>query len=245
MCLQVPSGVFADGSDFIIHGGDTAGARGQSGMVLSCCRQPGSRTRKNTAVAMRPKRQPRWPFARTSAQERVLKMQLKIHRRTRAARKDRLEMFHRLQQRLNLRALGRGASAAEPGPHRIQTPFQFPLQAIKRFQCKGQPHCFGSGLERKSRQQLHQALPHQRGRHRVPRQNLRQQQGKGSSTTAALPAIGTKHPLAPASFSVSGGGIIAQRTAVPVQRAATAAMRTKRLLEGKSLVFNSCALRTK
>jgi hypothetical protein len=40
-------------------------------------------------------------------------------------------------------------------------------------------------------------------------------------------------------------GIIAQRTAVPVQRAPAAAMRTPRLLEGKSWVFNSCASRTK
>jgi hypothetical protein len=237
-------GVLPRGVVFI-HGGDTAGERGQSGMVLSCCRPRGTGIGKKSTAAIRKNQRSRWPSARTSAQERVLKMQLKIHRRTLTAKEDGLEMFHRLQQRLGLRALGRGLSAAEPGSHRIQASLQFPLQAIKRFQCKRQPHCFGSGFQRKSRQQLHQPLPHQRGRQRMPWQNPRQKKGKGAPTTAALSAVGAKHPLAPASFSVSGVGIIAQRTAMPVQRAATAAMRTRRLLEGKSLVFNSCASRTK
>jgi hypothetical protein len=47
--------------------------------------------------------------------------------------------------------------------------------------------------------------------------------------------MGTKHPLPPASLAVRRIGIIAQRTAVPVQRAPAAAMRTRRLLEGKKL----------
>jgi len=79
----------------------------------------------------------------------------------------------------------------------------------------------------------------------VPGQNVGQEKGKGAPATAALPTVGAKHPLTPASLAVARVGIIAQQTAVPVQRAAAVAMRTRRLLEGKSCVLNSCASRTK
>lgn len=175
----------------------------------------------------------------------MLKLKLKISRWNRTARKDGLEMFHRLQDRLGLRAWGRGLSAAEPDPHRSQTLFQFPSQAINRFHRKGHPQFFHRCLEGKSGQQIDQPWPHQRSGQSVSRQNVRQEQGKGASAPTALSTIGAIHPLAPERFSVRGVGIIAQRPAVPVQTAKAAAMRTRRLLEGKRLVFNSCASRTK
>jgi hypothetical protein len=73
----------------------------------------------------------------------------------------------------------------------------------------------------------------------VARQNVSQDKKKSSPSTTALPTVGTKHPLTSESFSTSGVGFIAQSTAVPVQTARAAAMWTRRLLEGKSRVFNS------
>jgi hypothetical protein len=60
-----------------------------------------------------------------------------------------------------------------------------------------------------------------------------------------LSTVGTEHPLASERLSVRRVGIIAQRPAVPVQCSHAAAMRTRRLLEGKSWTRNSCASRTK
>ena len=221
---------------FFIHVGDATGRTRGSGMVLSCCRP-----HEKDAEKIR-----RWQFGQkkslpraTSPQKRMLKMKLKIRRRTRAAGKDGLEMFHGLQQGISLRALGRSLLAAELRPHGIQTAPPFPAQPIHRFQRQGQPQFFGGGLERKPGQQFHQPRPHQRRRHRVPGQNLGQEQGKRAPATLTLPTVGAKYPLAPTSLAVGRVGIIAQRTAVTVQRPHAAAMRTRRLLEGKSWVFNS------
>ena len=95
------------------------------------------------------------------------------------------------------------------------------------------------------RHQFHQPPPHQRSRQRMARQNINQNKGKGPPATATLPTIGTKHPLATDRLPVGLGRIVAQRTAVPVQTARAAVMRTRRLLEGKSCFFNSWTSRTK
>ena len=88
-------------------------------------------------------------------------MELKINRRTRAAGKDGLEMFHRLQQRIGMPADRGRLLATKPRPQRIQLATQSAPQAIHRFQRNRQPQFFGRGLERKSSQQFHQPLPHQ------------------------------------------------------------------------------------
>jgi hypothetical protein len=212
-------------------------------IVLSPARNPrAKKTGDGNSAKIRSKGgRPQGP----STQKRLLKMPLKIRRGTGAARKDGLEMGHRLQQGIALPADRRCLLATQPCSQRIESAAQTAPQAIQRFQREGQPQCFGRGLDRKTRQQFDQPRPDQRSRHRVPGQHVRQEQGKGAAATAALPAIGAKHPLAPERVSVSGVGIIAQRTAVPVQRPHAAAMRTRRLLEGKSCFFNSWSSRTK
>jgi len=79
----------------------------------------------------------------------------------------------------------------------------------------------------------------------VPRQNIREHQRKCSATTLALPAIGTKHPLATNGLAAGFGRIIAAKNAVPVQRLDPAAAGTALLLEGKSESFSAGSSRTK
>jgi len=180
-----------------------------------------------------------------STQKRTLKMKLERRRGTRAPGKNNLEVSQGLQQRISVRNGGRPASARQPRPQHVQLPCQSPPQPIHGFQSKRQPQLFGGGFEGKSRQHLHQPAPHQRSRQRVARQNLSQNEGKGPPATTTLPTIGTIHPLATDRLPAGLDRIVAQRTAVPVQTASAAAMRTRRLLEGKSWVFSSCASRTK
>lgn len=172
-------------------------------------------------------------------------MKLKIGRGTTAAGKNRPQMFHGLQQRIRLATDRRRLFPAKSCSHRGQTLPQSAPQPIDRFQREGQPQFFRRRLERKSRQHFYQPPPHQRGRQRITRQYVSQDEGKCPPATAALPAIGTIHPLATHGLTTRLGRIVAQRAAVPVQTANAAAMRTRRLLEGKSWFFNSCASRTK
>ncbi len=74
----------------------------------------------------------------------------------------------------------------------------------------------------------------------MARQNLSQTKQKRPPTTNALTPVGTEHPLPPNGLAVGDGGIIAARMTMAIQGAKAAAMRTGRLLEGKSSVFNSC-----
>jgi hypothetical protein len=172
-------------------------------------------------------------------------MKLKLRWGTLAPRENHSEMSEGLVQRISVRDGGWPAPARQPRPQPVQLPPQSPAQLIHCFQGKGQPQFFRRSLERKSRQHFHQPPPHQRSRQRVTRQNISQDKEKSSSATAALPTVGTKHPLAPEGLPIGLGRIVTQSTAVPVQTASAAAMRTRRLLEGKSWVFNSCASRTK
>ncbi len=68
--------------------------------------------------------------AATSTQKRVLEMKLKISRWTRAARKNLLEMFHRLQQRIGVRAGGWLLFTTKLRAQRIQSLTQSPFHAI-------------------------------------------------------------------------------------------------------------------
>jgi hypothetical protein len=191
---------------------------------------------ENPAVVIRGKNR-RWQPRLT--QKRTLKMKLKLRRGTLAPWENHSEMSEGLVQRISVRDGGWPAPARQLRPQPVQLPPQSPAQPIHRFQGKGQPQFFRRRLERKSRQHFHQPPPHERSRQRVTRQNISQDKKKSPPATPALPTVGTKHPLASESFSTSGVGIIAQSTAVPVQTASAAAMRTRRLLEGKSWVFNS------
>jgi len=126
---------------------------------LSRCRRRIKRRRQNPDVAIWQSSRGRW---RSSAQEWMLKMRLKIRRRTGAVRKDRPQMLHGLQQRLNLSAHRWRLLPAQTNPHPIQPALQPPLQPIDRFQGKRQPQFFHGGLDRKPGQHFHQPLPHQR-----------------------------------------------------------------------------------
>jgi len=174
-----------------------------------------------------------------SPQKRLLKMKLKIDRWTRTARKHSLEMFHGLQQGIGMPTDRRLLLAAKPRAKRVKPLAQFAPQPIEGFQGKGQPQLFDRSLERKTRQQFYQPLPHQRSRQRVARQNLRQTKQKRPPATTTLTPVGTKHPLPPDGLAVGHGGIIAASMTMPVQGADAAAMGTRRLLEGKSCAFNA------
>jgi hypothetical protein len=178
-------------------------------------------------------------------EEWMLKTELKICRRTRAVRKDRPQMRHGLKQWLGLPAHRRREFPAKPRSHLIQPALQSAEQPIDRFQRKWQPQLFDRSLDRKPGQQLHQPPPHQRRVQRVTRQNIRQHKRKRLATTAALPAIGTIHPLAPDSLAAGFGRIIAAKKAVPVQRLDFSAAGTALLFEGKSVSFNAGSSRTK
>ena len=169
----------------------------------------------------------------------MLKMKLKIQRRTLAARKGGLKMLHGLQQGIGVRADRRWLFPAKPGAKAIQPLAQLAPQPVECFQGKGQPQLFDRSLDRKTRQQFYQPRPHQRSRQCVARQNLRQTKQKRPPATAALPPVGTKHPLPPDGLAVGDGGFIAEGMTMTIQRANAAAMGTGRLLEGKSCAFNS------
>lgn len=180
-----------------------------------------------------------------STQERMLKTKLKISRWTRTASKGGLEMLHGLPQRIRVCARRWREFAAQPCAQRVQPALELAPQAIPCFQGERPRELFHRSLERKSDQQFHQPSPQPRSRDGVTRQNVGEEKGKSASATAPLPPVGTKRPLAPERLGVRGVGIIAEGSAVPVQCSHAAAMRTRRLLEGKSWSFNSGASRTK
>lgn len=212
-------------------------------VVLSPTREdaPGKTGRGNSVRVGR--RAP--PGDGASAQERPLKMELKGGGRTGLVREHGAEMFDGLPQRIDLPAGGRGLFAAEPGAQIIQSPVQLAPQPIHRFQRERQPQLLRSGLEGKAGQHVQQPGPHQGSGEGVPRQHFRQDEGKGSSATATLPAIGTKHPLPADGLATGSGGIVAAENAVPVQRFGLAAAGAALLLEGKSSESSACQSRTK
>jgi len=90
---------------FFVHGGDATGrdaGEWDGIIVLSLAWHPHPEKRGGGNSAKRSSAQA------ASTQKRMLKMKLKISRWTGAARKGELKVFHCLQQRLGLPALGRG-----------------------------------------------------------------------------------------------------------------------------------------
>jgi hypothetical protein len=172
-------------------------------------------------------------------------MELKCRRWTLATRKDLPQMFHGLQQRINLPTGRRRLFPAEPRSHRSQTLPQSAPQPIDGFQGKRQPQFFRRRLERKSRQHFHQPPPEQRSGHRVTRQYVGQHEKKCPATTTTLPTVGTKYPLATERLAAGPQGIVADGTTVPVQCFHFSAAGAALLFERKSRVVNSRRSRTK
>lgn len=191
-------------------GEDTAGRRGGPGMVFSRCRPRAGMALEKSRSAIRPKS---WTAgglsARTSAQERTLEAKLEGRGRTHLGSEHGPEMFERVQQRIGPDGGRRRLFAAELHTPIIQPPAQFAPEAIHRLQRKRQAQFFRRRLGAKTGQEFDQPWPHQRGRQGMTRQNFSPQNGKRPSATAALPATGTKHPLAARRLAAGLGGIVA------------------------------------
>jgi len=115
-----------------------------------------------------------------------------------------------------LATVGCPMAAAESATNRVE-PLAQPLQqVINRLQSKRQAEILNSRFDAGARQEIDQKLAQQGCADGVPWQNFGQENRKRFSAAAALSAIGTKDPLAPAQAAVGSGGIIAVEDAVPV-----------------------------
>jgi len=216
-----------------------------AGRGLSRCRRPAKIRRQHSEVAIRQNPRAGGGHRGLLSQKRMLKKELECRRRTRAVRKDRPQMLHGLQQWLGLSAGRWRLLAAESRPQFAQPPPQAASQPIERFQGEGQPQFFSGGFERQSGQHFHQPRPHPRSGQSVTRQHLGQHQRKRFPTAAALPAIGTKHPLTPNRLAARLNRIVAEQDAMPVQGLSLTAAGAALLLEGKSASFSAGSSRTK
>ncbi len=91
-------------------------------------------------------------------------MQLKISRWRLAVWKGDLKMFHGLQQGIGLPTDRWLLLAAKPRAKGVKPLARFAPQPIEGLQGEGQPQLFDRSLERKTRQQFYQPLPHERSR---------------------------------------------------------------------------------
>ena len=96
-----------------------------------------------------------------------------------------------------------------------------------------------------ARQQADQQSRQLQGGHAVPRQHLGQADGHGAPATAALSAVGAIGALPSRALPLGVVGIVAQDTAVAIQRAAQAPVGAALLLARKSSVCNARLSRTK
>ena len=181
---------------------------------------------------------------RPLTQKRKLETELKVRRGTGAARKDRPQMLHGLQQGMNLTAGGRGLLPAQPGPHLIQPAHASAAATDRRFPT-------AKGSRKVSTAAVTERPASNSSSHRHTSEAVRVCRGKTSAsrTEKVLPQPPRwprleQNTRCPATLAV-GFGIIAAPNTVPVQRAQAAAVGTALLLEGKSCVFNSCSSRTK
>lgn len=182
-------------------------------MVLSRCRRRAICRAKNTTAV---RRQKSAAYSRGLSQKRMLKMQLKLSRRTPAVWKDGLEMFHRLKERIGVRADGWFLFATKLRSQQVQTALQTAPQTINRFQGKRQPRFFSRRLDRSVGQQPAEQLPQPHRSERVTRQNIGQENAKGAPAAPTLAAVGTKNALATGRLTVGFGRIVAVEKTVPV-----------------------------
>lgn len=155
------------------------------------------------------------------------------------------EMFDRMQQRIGPGAGGRRLLPAKLRAPIIEPLAQLALEAIHRLQRKRQAQFFSRRLGTKPSQEFHQPRPQLGSEEGMSRQHVGQHEGKGPSATAALAAVGTKHPLAPQGLAAGVGRIVAAQKAVPVQRLSLSAAGAALLLERKRASLSAGTSRTK
>ena len=154
-------------------------------------------------------------------------------------------MFDGVAERIGLGTGRRFVPAREPGAQVGQPPAQPLQEVINRFEGKRQAQSLGGGFDTGLGQQLNQELGQPHGANGVARQNVRQEDGKSASASAALPAIGAKNPLPPGEAAIGLGRIIAEEQTVPVQRFISGAAWTALLFERKSSSRSFSGPRTK
>lgn len=177
-------------------------------------------------------------------EKRALKMPLVRGERADVRRKDLLEVFECLPQRIALWAGGCGVFAADrASPLTLSVPTAA-NQAVNRFQGKRQAEEFCGGFDCRACEKFAQQRPQECGVEGVARQHAREKQREGFPATPALAAIRTKRPLAPDDLSGDHGRIVPPQDAVAVQRSSLLAVRTAPLLERKSAALNASSSRT-
>jgi hypothetical protein len=156
-----------------------------------------------------------------------------------ALREELAEMVERLVQGISLVAGRCGPFAAQKTSQRIESHPQASDDAVDRLQRKRQTQSFRGGPDRRAVEQFAQQRPQQSRRERMARQNTREEQREGFTTTPALAPVGAKYPLPAHNRTVHHRRIVAAQHAVAVERAAAPAMRTAVPLERKSTALNA------
>jgi hypothetical protein len=146
----------------------------------------------------------------------MLKSLLKPLRGARGAGAHDLEMLSRLQEGVGLRAGWGLLLAAEPRAQIRQSAAQALEQMIKRFQSERRRQRLDSRLDGTARQQAAEQFPEPGSCHRVARQHLNEEDGKGAATTAALAAIGAPDHLPAWRLALGRVGVVAEQFAVAV-----------------------------
>jgi tetratricopeptide (TPR) repeat protein len=139
-----------------------------------------------------------------------------------------MQMFEGLKQRIGMRTGGRMAEAGQRRSQDAQTgpePLEQVIEGIQRQRrCRGLP----GGPDRKTAEPPADRLPDQRGGETVPRQYPGEQNRKGAAAAGALPAVGTKYPLAPGDAALIRRRIVAVHPTMPIERTDLFAERTGR-----------------
>ena len=233
-------------SGVAVDAGEAGPARSEKRRVIWRCRASGKHLPPRAALenwTLSARNKPR--HRADSPHEGRLKLMLKPHDRARLLREDLLQMLHRLQHRLRLRALRWSQRPAQPLAHHRQPPAYSAHQRVSRLQRQRPGDRLHRPLQRHSREPLHQQPPQPRSRHRVPWQNAGKEKRKRPATPAALSAPRTVRPLSARHAAIGTIRIITGKEAVTIERAAPSAMRTRPALQRKSSSLNSWESRTK
>ena len=174
-----------------------------------------------------------------SLQKRTLEVELEIGAGTVAPGKEAAQVFHRLEQRIGLRAGRRRPLTAEHRAHRRQARAHPLQQVIEGLQPKGQRQHLGRRLNGTALQPTLQQGPQSGGPHRVARQHVRQENAKTPSAAAAPAPAGAPDPLPALGLAVGGAQVVAVELAVPVECLGSPASWTAELLEQKRCSINS------
>ncbi len=151
-----------------------------------------------------------------SAQERLLKEELKLAHRAELMEKGRLQMFDGLPEGIGLGTVGRFLRSTQQTAQSIQTQAEAMKQMVTSLQGQKRTDRLRGAFDRSLSQKLAEQLPEERGSDRVARENVSHKEGESASAAAALAAIGTKDTLPPGEMTAAGGRIVAVKEAVPV-----------------------------